>query len=94
MITLSDEALAFIHEKGLSVCIDIPQVIGGCCIEIVECPAVRLGEPKAASGYTRQVIQGVTVFVPGCFPQVGDFVIRSRSRFGFKSLVIDGWRLA
>jgi hypothetical protein len=93
MITISEDALALIEEKQSPLFIDIPHEVRSCCFDMTECPAVRFGEPGRVSDYTRQTIQNATVYVPGCFPENGAFVIRSRSFFGFKRLVLSGWRL-
>ena len=93
MITLSEDALAFIEKKNSPLYIDIPHTVSGCCFEITDCPSVRFGEPHKLSDYTKQTTQGVTVFVPNCFPSKDSFVIRTRSFFGFQRLAIDGWRL-
>jgi hypothetical protein len=93
MITISEEALALIEEKQSPLFIDIPHAVRGCCFEMTDCPAVRFGEPKQLADYTRQTIQNATVYVPGCFPDDGAYVIRSRSFFGFRRLALSGWRL-
>ena len=93
MITISAEAMALIEEKQAGFFIEAPHVIRGCCIEVTERPAIRFGEPKLETGYTRQTIQGVTAYVPCGFPAHGDFVIRVGCFFGFKRLTLDGWRL-
>jgi len=94
MITIDPEALTLIAEKKSGIFIDAPRAIGGCCIEITECPSVSFGEPRVQTGYTRQTIQGVTTYVPDCFPEHGDFVIRVGRFLGFRWLRLDGWRLA
>jgi hypothetical protein len=93
MITLSEDALALIEEKQSPLFIDIPHAVRGCCFAMTDCPAVRFGQPGSLSAYTRQTIQNATVYVPCGFPDSGDYVIRSRSFFGFKRLVLSGWRL-
>ena len=93
MITLSEDALALIEKKNSPVLIDIPHTVSGCCFEITDCPSVRFGEPGNLADYTKQTTQGVTVFVPNCFPNRDSFVIRTRSFFGFQRLAIDGWKM-
>jgi len=93
MITISEEALALIEEKESPLFIDIPHAVRGCCFEMTECPAVRFGEPRQLAGYTRQTIQNATVYVPCGFPENGAYVIRRRSFFGCKRLVLSGWHL-
>jgi hypothetical protein len=93
MITLSEDALAFIEMKNSPLVIDIPHTVSGCCFEITDCPSVRFGEPKNLADYTKQTMQGVTVFVPNSFPDNNSLTIRTRSFLGFQRLAIDGWRL-
>ena len=94
MIELSYAALALIKEKNAPLSIAPLQSAGSCCFEITECPAVSFGEPKQRADYTTQTVQGVTVYVPSCFPDEGSYVINVSNFFGFKRLVIDGWKLA
>lgn len=94
MITISPEAMALLQEKQSGFFIEQPQSISGCCIEVVECPAVCLGEPRVPGSFIRQDIQGVTAYVPHCFPQHGEFIIRVKNFLGFRRLALSGWRLA
>ncbi len=94
MITLSEDALALIEQKKVPIHIEIPRSVSGCCIEVTDRPSVSFGEPKQRAEYVQQSIQGVTVYVPSCFPEVPHFTIRASSFLGFKRLVLDGWRLA
>lgn len=93
MITLSEDALAYIEEKNSSLFIEPPYKVSGCCFDMTDCPAVNFGEPRQADDYTKQTISGVTVFVPNTFPTDNPVVIRTRSFLGFRQLVIDGWRM-
>lgn len=74
MITISEDALAFIEEKQSTLFIDIPHTVSGCCFEVTDCPSIRFGEPKKLSEYRKQSIQSATVYVPSCFPENGTFV--------------------
>lgn len=94
MLSLSAEAVALANEKNLPIQVGSPCMISGCCFDIVERPEVSLGVPKNAAGYSQRTIDGVTVYVPHGFPDDAPLVIRTRSLFGFRQLVIDGWRLA
>lgn len=93
MLTLSADALALIAARQSPIFIDIPHTVSGCCFEVSDCPAVRLGEPKDLSGYNKQTLQQATVYVPKCFPEDGDHVVRVSSFLGFSRLVLGGWRL-
>jgi hypothetical protein len=93
MITLSEDALAYVEEKNTSLFIDVPYKVSGCCFDMTDCPAVNFGEPRQVAEYTKQTISGVTVFVPNSFPSDNPVVIRTRSFLGFRQLVLDGWRL-
>ena len=93
MITLTEDALSLIAAARSPVCIDAPHTVSGCCFDITDCPALRLGEPPQPARYTRQTLQGATVYVPHGFPDDGEHVIRVRSFLGRKRLVLCGWRM-
>ena len=93
LITFSEDALAFVGEKQSPVFIDVPYTVRGCCFDMTECPAVRFGEPTDSAGYVRQDAQGVTLYVPSSLSGNDSLIIRMRSLLGFRSLVIDGWKL-
>lgn len=94
MLSFSEEALIWVRQKQKPVCIEAPRAVGGCCIEVTECPSVSLGAPRLAAEYALQTIQGVEVYVPKCFPEHVSLVIKVRSLFGWKWLALDGWKLA
>ena len=93
MITLTAEALALTLAARLPVCIDVPYTVSGCCFDITECPAVRLGEPAQTGTHACLTLQGATVYVPHGFPDDGEHVIDVRSFLGRKRLVLSGWRM-
>ena len=94
MLTIDDKALAMIQEKNQPLSIDPVREFSGCCISVTESPAVNFGEPKIeAAQYAKRSVQGVTVYVPNCFPEDGNYVIKLRKILGFRQLFIDGWRL-
>ena len=93
MITFSEEALAFVGENRSPVFIDRPYTVRGCCFDMTECPAVRFGEPADPGAYVRQEAQGVTLYVPDCLSGNASLTIRMRKLLGFRSLVIDGWKM-
>lgn len=92
MITFSEEALAFVNEKRSPVCIGLPYTLRGCCFRLTECPEVFLGTPENSGAYTRQDVQGVTLYVPGVLPEHLSLNIRLRHFFGFRRLFLDGWK--
>ncbi|KAF7597991.1 MAG: hypothetical protein CGU28_15390 [Candidatus Dactylopiibacterium carminicum] len=94
MLTLTDDALAFIAERRQPIFIDAPQTIESCCLEITPCPGVRFGRPRRPDQHTLREIQGVEVFVPHRFPATQPLAIRTRRFLGRKFLFLDGWRLA
>jgi hypothetical protein len=93
MIAFSEEALALAGERRRPVCIDAPYVTRGCCINMMECPSVRFGEPPDPEGYTRRHVQGVTLYIPAGLPKDIPLTIRARSVLGFKYLFLDGWKV-
>lgn len=93
MITFSEEALAYVGEKKSSVLVDTPYKVSGCCFDMTECPAVRFGEPKNPDDYTRHDQQGITLYLPKCLPDPTALSIGVRNLLGFRSLVINGWKL-
>lgn len=93
MITISEEALAFIASRQTPIFIDIPHTVSGCCFEITDCPSINLGAPRDTSEYMEQTLQGVPVYVPRCFPEHGEHTILLKTFLGFKRLVLSGWRI-
>ena len=94
MLTIDDKALAMIQEKNQPLSIDPVREFSGCCISVTESPGVHFGLPKIdADKYAAHSLQGVTVYLPNCFPADGDYVIKLRSFLGFRQLFIDGWKL-
>ena len=93
MISITEEALTYIEGKKQSLFIDIPHTVTGCCFDITDCPSVNFGKPEKLMEYTQETIQGITVFVPARFPRDNSIAIKVRRFFGFKKLVITGWRL-
>ena len=93
MITITQDALALIEKKQSPLFIDTPHTVSGCCFEVTDCPSIHFGEPKRVAEYSKQTLQNATVYVPRGFPESGDFIIRSKNFFGFKRLVLSGWRL-
>lgn len=94
MLSFSEDALALAKQKQQPVCIEAPRTVGGCCIEVTDCPSVSFGAPRLLDQYEVQTIQGVQVYVPKCFPQQVSLVIRVRSLLWFRWLALDGWKLA
>lgn len=94
MLTFSSDALDWVQRKHQPVCIAAPCTVGGCCIEVTECPSVSLGTPKLPDQYVQQTIQGVEVYLPKQFPEHVELVIAVRSLLWFKWLALDGWKLA
>ena len=94
MLTIDDKALAMIQEKNQPLSIDPVREFSGCCISVTESPGVHFGTPKLnPEKYAQKSVQGVTVYVPSCFPEDGNYVIKLRRMFGFRQLFIDGWKL-
>ena len=94
MIKISEDALAYVEERNSPLFIDVPYKVSGCCFDMTECPAVRFGAPAKSAEYTKQTLQGVTLYIPNCLSDHGTLTIRTRRFLGFRSLVIDGWKLA
>jgi hypothetical protein len=92
LIEFSEDALAYVGEMKSPVFIDVPYKVSGCCFDVAACPAVRLGEPRNIADYTRQDVQGVTLYVPHCLSGAEALTIRMRRFLGFRGLVIDGWK--
>lgn len=93
MLTLTADALALALAARSPICIDVPHTVSGCCFDITDCPAVRLGEPARPGMHARLTLQGVTIHVPHAFPDDGEHVIGVRSFLGRKRLVLSGWRM-
>ena len=93
MISLSEDAVRYAAEKQSPIHIGIPYKVSGCCFDVTECPSVGFGEPRTPADYSRETINGITVFIPNDFPDDKPMVIKTRSLLGFRQLVIDGWKL-
>lgn len=92
LLTISDQALEYIKSRSTSIYLELFQVIS-CCIDIHESPTVRLGQPHDPHNYTLEEIQGIKVYVPNELPEI-PLTVTLSDFFGFKRLVIEGWRLA
>lgn len=69
MLTIDDKALAMIQAKNQPLSIDPVREFSGCCISVTESPGVHFGAPKVdPDKYAQHSVQGVTVYVPNCFP--------------------------
>lgn len=93
MIKFSEDALNYIRGKDSPVFIDVPSVKSACCCAVGEPPAVRFGKPSDISGYTRQDAHGVTLYIPNCLPDRDALSIDTQNFLGFRTLVLDGWKL-
>jgi len=93
MLTISKEALAVIEARNHPLYLDAPRVVRGCCFGLSVCPSVRFGTPPNAAEFTGTTIQGVTIYLPACFPDI-PLEIRVMRFLGFQWLTLSGWRLA
>lgn len=55
---------------------------------------MRLGKPKNDGDYSLRVIDDVNVYLPRGFATGFSLTIELSSIFGFKSLYLEGWKLA
>jgi len=92
LIKFSEDALDYIRGKNSPVFIDLSYKVG-CCVAVDEAPVVRFGVPADLSGYTRQDAQDVTLYIPSGLPDPDSLTIDTQNFLGFRSLVIDGWKL-
>ncbi len=93
MLTLSDQALAYVREKNQPIYLEMSPTIKECCFTLKESPGVHFGEPKNKAGYHVRLIDGATVYTPDDLPDI-PLTISVRNFFGFKSLCVVGWRLS
>ena len=96
MVKFSEDALNYIRGKDSSVFIDVPSFKSACCCAVGEPPAVRFGKPSDISAYTRQEAQGVTLYIPNCIQaheSLTSLTIDTQNFLGFRTLVLDGWKL-
>lgn len=91
MIRFSEEAIAFVNEKGSSVLIDSPYTVRGCCFRLTECPTIRFGQPVDPETHIRKDVQGLELYVPKGLPERA-LTVGLRNFLGFRSLFIDGWK--
>jgi hypothetical protein len=92
MLTLTPEALKHAHEKGGSLYLEYI-VVQGCCIHYQPGPTIRFGTPHAPEKYWKEIIEGVTIYIPYDLPDV-PLAINLDTFIGFKRLIIEGWRHA
>jgi hypothetical protein len=65
--------------------------LGGCCIPYQPEPTIRLGVPPGPQDFDVRTIDGIVVYIPHSLPDV-PLEIRLSTFFGFKRLVVAGWR--
>ena len=93
MLTLSDQALAYVQGKNQPIYLEMSPTIKECCFTLRESPAVHVGEPRDKAAYHAKTVAGVTVYAPRDLPEI-PLTINIRNLFGYKSLYVIGWKLA
>ncbi|MDR3565083.1 MAG: CC/Se motif family (seleno)protein [Negativicutes bacterium] len=91
MLTITPAAAEYIKSRKKPIFLDIPPLIS-CCLHLKESPSVRFGEPHDPQNFTRQSIQGFTVFVPHELPEIPLTITLSKF-LSIKKLVVEGWCL-
>jgi hypothetical protein len=92
---VTDEARRFLTEKGRPLTVQEPVTARGCCITVTEAPGVRYGEPAEPDTFRLLHYEDVRIYVPRVLDSLEcDLTITVRSLFGFRTLVVEGWRLA
>jgi hypothetical protein len=91
MLTIHPDALAYIQARARPVFLELPAVVRG-CFDFQEAPSVRLGEPHDPHAYEARVVDGAAVWVPRRLPEGVALEIRLSRLFGFRWLVVEGWR--
>jgi hypothetical protein len=92
---VTDRARRFLSEKGGSVTVQDPVTTKGCCITVTEAPALRYGEPGRPEVFRLLQYDDVRVYVPRALDGLDcALTIDVRNFLGFRSLVVEGWRLA
>ncbi|EAX47846.1 conserved hypothetical protein [Thermosinus carboxydivorans Nor1] len=92
MLTISPQALEYIKTRNQAIYLELPPLID-CCIHLREAPIIRFGAPPNLAAYKTKNIDGITVYIPDDLPDI-PLTIDLSSFFGYKRLVIEGWRLA
>lgn len=93
MLTFTEKARALAREKNKPVYLEMSPTIKECCFSLRESPAVHFGEPRDKSLYHLRAIEGLEVYVPKELPDI-PLRVNVRNIFGWRSLVVEGWRLA
>lgn len=93
MITITQEALAIIRKHKKPVFLEMPKLITNCCVDLQECPSVRLGTPHDSAKYQEKTIEDITLLVPHGLPEGMPLTITVSKFLGFKRLVLEGWCL-
>ena len=93
MLTFTETARALAREKKKPVYLEMAPIINECCFAMRESPSVRFGEPKDKSLYQLASIEGLSVYVPKELPTI-PLKINVRNILGWKTLFVEGWKLA
>lgn len=91
---VTDEARRFLAEKARPVTVQEPVTARGCCITVTEAPALRYGVPSDPGAFRLLDFGDVRIYVPRMLDALDcELTIGTRKILGFRSLVVEGWRL-
>ena len=93
MIQISEQAREYIQRKGGAVHLLQNPYMSMCCGRMNLGPSVRVGKPKDTEAYTLLAVDGSSVYLPPDFYSPYELTISLNSILGFKSLVVEGWKL-
>lgn len=95
MIKLSEAAKSYIRERGGGA-MHILQFKQSslCCGRVSLGPVAQLGVPRNREDYVLWQLEETAVYLPPDFAAPEELTIEVRELLGFKSLAIEGWRLA
>jgi hypothetical protein len=81
----------YILKKGGKVSITYHDV-ANTCIDVRTIPEVSIGSPQKLDKYILLNIDGIDVYVDKFVQDKEDFTIKLKKVFGFKYLVLEGWK--
>jgi len=87
-LTLSPEALAYVHERGGALTVR-PSPRHGCCGGTVDVPLAEVGPPADAVGFALQERDGVRVYLSRDLPAEPPLRVGLDRLFGLAALFVE-----
>ena len=92
MYSITPAAAEYLKKQNQSVYLDLPPTVEGCCFQLQESPAAKMGVPPNPEAFSQHTVEGITVYVPHGLKPV-PLTVAISSFLGFKKLIVEGWPL-